>query len=148
MLSDYTGDLTYYTSWKGNYGSCGLERSRRDPLYVAALSPYFMKTPPDQPNPNKHPLCAADKCIEIRGARGTVQLKISDTCPECKSFDVDIADEIFPRLDDPIKGRVKVSWKFVRCTMLEGESVKFNEIPSGRRFRYEKSSWTRWIWNR
>jgi expansin (peptidoglycan-binding protein) len=111
-----------------------------------------MKNPPGG-NPNKHPLCASNKCIEIRGSRGTVQLKISDTCPACKTYDVDVADEIFPKLEDPNRGRVKVQWRFIGCNMLEGESVKFNEIleeiPSeGRRMVYEKSSWTRWIFNR
>lgn len=108
-----------------------------------------MQLPPGQTNPNNHPLCAADKCIEIKGVRGTVQLKISDTCPECAAYDVDVADEIFPRLDDPQKGRVKVSWQFINCNLLEGESIKFNEIPSeGRRIVYEKSSWTKRIFNR
>lgn len=86
-----------------------------------------MKLPPGETNPNKHPLCQADKCIEVKGARGTVQLKISDTCPECKNYDVDVADEVFPRLDDPVKGRVKVSWRFVKCSMYEKEEVEENE---------------------
>lgn len=74
-----------------------------------------MALPPGMTNPNNHPLCAADKCIEIQGARGSVKLKISDTCSGCKTYDVDVAGEIFPRLDDPNKGRVRVSWRFVNC---------------------------------
>lgn len=74
-----------------------------------------MALPPGLTNPNNHPLCAPHKCIEIHGARGSVTLKISDTCWGCRDNDVDIADEIFPRIDDPSKGRVKVQWKFVSC---------------------------------
>lgn len=111
----YKGDVTFYKSWRGGYGSCGLERSRHDPFYVAALSRHFMKTPPNDHNPNHHPLCRPEHCVQVYGARGSVVLKISDTCPECKDNDVDVADEVFPRLDDPVKGRVKMTWKFVDC---------------------------------
>lgn len=89
-----------------------------DPYYVLALSKFFMKLPPHVTNPNKHPLCARDRCAQINGKRGSVVLKISDTCDACKAYDVDVADSIFPLLDDPEKGRVKVTWKFVSCKML------------------------------
>lgn len=107
--------MTYYYEWNGNYGSCGLDRSRWDPYYVAALSYNFMKLPAGMTNPNNHPLCGASNCIQIQGARGSVKLKISDTCAGCKDYDVDVADSIFPLIDDPIKGRVKVQWRFVTC---------------------------------
>lgn len=107
-----------------------------------------MKLPPGVTNPNKHPLCQASKCVEIRGSRGTVQLKISDTCPACAAYDVDVADEIFPHIEDPFKGRVKVQWRFINCNFLEGESIMFWIRSERREFSYEKSSWTKWIWNR
>lgn len=100
-----------------------------------------MKLPPGETNPNKHPLCKPDKCIEIRGSRGTVQLKISDTCAGCKNYDVDVADEVFPRLEDPAKGRVKVTWRFINCNFVE-MTEKPKKIPSSV---YVKSSWTQWI---
>lgn len=74
-----------------------------------------MALPPGMTNPNNHPLCAADKCIEVHGERGSVKLKISDTCEGCANNDVDVADQIFPLLDDPVKGRVRVTWRFVSC---------------------------------
>jgi hypothetical protein len=109
----FYGDMTYYTEWRGNYGSCGLERSKYDEFYVAALSYARMS---GSPNPNNHPLCAPDKCIRITGARGAVVVKISDTCMSCQYDDIDIADTVFPLLDDPFKGRVKVNWQFSDCT--------------------------------
>jgi expansin (peptidoglycan-binding protein) len=111
----YTGDVTYYTEWRGNYGSCGLDRSRHDQFYVAALSRHFMGLPPGITNPNKHPMCAADKCLQVFGPRGSVVLKVSDTCWGCSNYDVDVADTVFPMLDDPWKGRVRMNWKFVDC---------------------------------
>lgn len=111
----YSGDLTYYYEWNGGYGSCGLERSRSDAFYVVALSTFWMKLPPGMTNPNNHPRCAPTECIQIYGAKGSVVLKISDTCMGCKQNDVDVADTVFPYLDDLYKGRVRVTWKFVDC---------------------------------
>lgn len=54
---------------------------------------------------------------QIFGPRGTVVLKISDTCGDCADYDVDVADTIFTKLDDPNKGRVKMSWQFVNCNI-------------------------------
>lgn len=108
----YSGDLTFYYEWRGGYGSCGLERSRYDEFYVSALSRKWMNL---LPNPNNHPLCAADKCIQLWGRRGSVVVKISDTCEGCKGDDVDVADSVFPLLDDPNLGRVPVTWEFVNC---------------------------------
>lgn len=110
-----TGDITFYTEWKGGYGSCGLDISKTNQFYVAALSSKYMALPPGMTNPNNHPLCASDKCLQIWGARGSVVLKISDTCAGCKNDDVDVADTVFPLLDDPDKGRVQMNWQFVDC---------------------------------
>lgn len=112
----YTGDMTFYHEWRGNYGSCGLDRSKTDHFYVAALAKSsFMKLPPGVANPNNHPMCKPDKCIEVTGKRGKVVLKVSDTCMGCAANDVDVAHSVFPMLDDPNRGRVKVSWNFVNC---------------------------------
>lgn len=108
--------MTYYYEWRGNYGSCGLDRSRYDDRYVAALSRYHMQLPSGITNPNNHPLCAPQHCIRVSGAKGSVTLKISDTCWGCARDDVDVADTVFPLIDDPWKGRVKVNWEFVNCS--------------------------------
>lgn len=110
-----SGDLTYYHEWRGNYGSCGLDRSMHDQFYVAALSRKYMNLPPGQTNPNNHPMCGDSHCLQIWGARGSVVLKVSDTCEGCRDDDVDVADSVFPMLDDPNKGRVRVNWEFVDC---------------------------------
>ncbi|KAG5669871.1 hypothetical protein PVAND_000162 [Polypedilum vanderplanki] len=76
-------------------------------------------------NPNKHPLCAKNRCIKIKGARGSLKLKISDTCPPCKYNDVDMADSLFHLIDDPAKGRVKIYWDFVDCGNLYGSNFQY-----------------------
>lgn len=109
------GDVTFYYEWKGNFGSCALNESRKDPFYVAALSKHFMKLPARSTNPNKHPFCDEKYCIKVNGKRGSVVLKVSDTCSGCKPHDVDVADRIFPLLDDPKRGRVAMTWQWVDC---------------------------------
>lgn len=112
----YSGDLTYYTEWKTHPGSCNNPRARYNHYYVAALSmSSFMRLPQGTTNPNEHPLCASKQCIRVNGARGSVILKISDSCEACKPYDVDVADTVFPMLDDPAKGRVPITWQFVNC---------------------------------
>lgn len=111
----HKGDVTFHYEWRGNYGSCALKQSRKDPFYVAALSRFFMKLPRNTTNPNKHPLCADPYCIKVNGKRGSVVLKVSDTCHSCKAHDVDVADNIFLMLEDPKKGRVKMTWQWVDC---------------------------------
>lgn len=111
----YKGDVTYYYEWRGNYGSCALNVSKKDPFYVAAMSRYFMKLPLNITNPNKHPFCMEQHCVKVTGKRGSVTLKVSDTCYGCKPYDVDVADKVFSLLDDPKKGRVKMYWKWVDC---------------------------------
>jgi hypothetical protein len=110
------GDCTFYYTWKDGYGSCGLERSMHDKFYVLALSMKYMKLPPNVTNPNNHPLCAPNVCARVHGPLSSVVLKVSDTCMGCKDDDIDVADTVFPLLDDPKLGRVKMDWEFVDCS--------------------------------
>ncbi|CAG9805199.1 unnamed protein product [Chironomus riparius] len=115
----FKGDITYYYEWRGNYGSCALNKSLSDPYQVAALSRHWMKLPKNITNPNNHPLCEEQHCVKINGKRSSVVLKVSDTCYGCRPYDVDIADKIYPLLDDPRKGRIKMTWRFIDCKFLE-----------------------------
>ena len=111
----YSGDLTFYSTWDEGYGSCGLDPSMKDPFQVIALSRDLMKLPDGEINPNNCPLCKDNVCVQVYGARGSVVLKVSDTCGACKTYDIDVADSVFPYLDDPAEGRVKATWEFVDC---------------------------------
>ncbi|CRK90409.1 CLUMA_CG004180, isoform A [Clunio marinus] len=112
---NYVGDATFYTEWRGGYGSCGLDRALYDPFYVCALSRHFMALPPGMTNPNNHPKCDPQWCVEVKGIRGTIVVKVSDTCWGCQAYDVDVADAVYHYLDDPNKGRVRMNWRFVDC---------------------------------
>jgi uncharacterized protein YjdB len=62
-------------------------------------------------------------CVEVTGSKGSLVIRIEDRCPECLYGDIDLSEEAFPLIDDKIKGRVPISWKFVPCPV-EG-AVKF-----------------------
>lgn len=111
----YEGDVTFHYEWRRSFGSCALSDSKKDPFFVAAMSRFFMELPSNITNPKNHPLCMPHHCIKVNGKRGSVILKVSDTCAGCKAHDVDVAHKVFPLLDDPNRGRVKMTWNLVDC---------------------------------
>ena len=64
-------------------------------------------------------------CVEVTGARGSVVVSIEDRCPECKFGDIDLSIPAFNQIDDPIKGRVPISWKIVPCPYNNGVKFRF-----------------------
>jgi len=106
------GDLTFYKEWNHNFGSCGysISRMNQNPFLVAALSRHHMGHPA---NPNDYYLCG--RCLKINGSRGSIVVAVSDTCEGCSGDDVDVADTVFKYLEDPARGRVKVTWEWVDC---------------------------------
>lgn len=111
------GDVTYYSGWNHGWGSCGLDISMENQFYVLALGMKYMTLPENETNTHNHPLCGPNACAKIYGERGTVVLKISDTCGGCLDDNIDVADTVFPMLDDPIKGVVPMDWEFVDCSV-------------------------------
>ena len=120
----FRGDVTFHYEWRSTFGSCALRHSKKDPFYVAAMSRFFMKLPSNITNPKNHPFCMEHHCIKVNGKRGSVILKVSDTCSSCKSYDVDVAHKVFPLLDDPNKGRVKMTWNWIDCNKSPPGEVK------------------------
>ena len=101
----FTGQATYYAANGGTGGSCELPNSGAD---VVALNAPQYAAPF-----GKGQYCG--KCVSITGARGTAVARVVDKCPGCKSGDLDLSEELFPKIDDPAKGRVSISWSFVDC---------------------------------
>lgn len=58
---------------------------------------------------------ACDRCIRVRGSKGTVVLRVVDRCVGCGRNGVDIAKGSFPSVADIRVGRVDVRWDFVAC---------------------------------
>ncbi|KAG1352313.1 hypothetical protein G6F62_002720 [Rhizopus arrhizus] len=98
----YSGDGTFYSP---GLGSCGITNSDSD--MVAALNAPQMNNPA---NPNNNPLCG--KYINVHGHKGTVRVKIVDTCPPCKSGDVDLSTAAFGKIANYDEGRVPITWSW------------------------------------
>lgn len=81
-------------------------------------------------NPNNNPTCG--KYINVKGKffdqlnvkrmfihsfpqigpKGSVRVKIVDTCPPCVKGDVDLSPAAFGKIADFAAGRVKISWSW------------------------------------
>jgi expansin (peptidoglycan-binding protein) len=61
-------------------------------------------------NPNNNPLCG--KYINATGPKGSVRVKIVDTCPPCVKGDLDLSPAAFNEIADFAAGRVPISWTF------------------------------------
>ncbi|KAI9477793.1 MAG: RlpA-like double-psi beta-barrel-protein domain-containing protein-containing protein [Benjaminiella poitrasii] len=99
----YSGDGTYYDV---GLGSCGWTNS--DSEMIVALNHVQME---NGANSNNNPNCG--KKIAVSGPKGTVTVKIVDTCPGCDSGSVDLSPAAFEKIADLSQGRVPVTWDFV-----------------------------------
>lgn len=100
----HTGEGTYYTEADGS-GNCSFVATPQN-LLVAAMN---------HTDYNDAALCGA--CIELSGPKGTVEVRIVDRCPECKSGDVDLSPQAFDQVADRAAGRVPISWRLVPCVV-------------------------------
>ncbi|KAH8555697.1 RlpA-like double-psi beta-barrel-protein domain-containing protein-containing protein [Umbelopsis sp. PMI_123] len=94
--SGFTGDGTYYTV---GLGSCGQTNS--DSQLVAALN---------APQMGNNKYCG--KSATVKGPKGTVTVKIVDTCPGCSSGDLDLSPAAFNQIGDQSAGRISISWSW------------------------------------
>ncbi|CAO3587696.1 unnamed protein product [Absidia cylindrospora] len=88
-----SGSATYYDV---GLGSCGNTNSNSE--MVAALSSSIM-------NKSK-----CGKSINIKSPKGSVTVKVVDTCPGCDSNAIDLSPAAFKKLGDMNDGRIDVTW--------------------------------------
>ncbi|KAI8969299.1 RlpA-like double-psi beta-barrel-protein domain-containing protein-containing protein, partial [Mycotypha africana] len=81
-------------------GSCGFQDTNDDQL-VVALSKEVM---------SQGSYCG--KQIKVTSKKGSVHLKVIDTCPGCARGDVDMSKAAFDKIGDYDKGHVDISWNF------------------------------------
>ncbi|KAI9361054.1 RlpA-like double-psi beta-barrel-protein domain-containing protein-containing protein, partial [Pilaira anomala] len=96
----FSGDGTFYHT---GLGSCGWDNSN-DELIAALNAPQMQ----NGANPNNNPNCG--KYINVKGPKGSVRVKIVDTCPPCVKGDVDLSYAAFAKIADMEKGRVPITW--------------------------------------
>lgn len=98
----YSGDGTFYAP---GLGSCGWDNSASD--LIVALNHGQMA---NGANSNKNPNCG--KSITVHGPKGSVTVKIVDTCPGCANGDVDLSPAAFNKIANAAQGRVPVTWSW------------------------------------
>jgi len=102
-----SGEGTFYDGVQGSSdGNCSLPVAA-DEFMHCALNTI------DYQNSN-----ACGACIEVTGSLGKTIVKVVDRCPECKPGDVDLTQQAFSKIANPIDGRVPITWKFVPCPFL------------------------------
>ncbi|SAL99989.1 hypothetical protein [Absidia glauca] len=99
----FSGDGTYYNA---GLGSCGVV-SHDNQLIVALNAPQMM----NGANPNVNKRCGTS--IRVNGPKGSVTVKIVDTCPACRYGSLDLSPSAFEHIADLAKGRVPITWNFM-----------------------------------
>ncbi|MET0402840.1 MAG: expansin EXLX1 family cellulose-binding protein [Cystobacter sp.] len=96
------GIITFYDATGA--GNCSFAASPRD-LDVAAINIGQYE---------KGAVCGS--CAEIEGPKGTLRVRIVDSCPDCSTKGhLDLSRSAFAKIAEPVDGRVKVRWRRVAC---------------------------------
>lgn len=98
----YSGDGTYY---QPGLGSCGWTNSDSD--MIVAVNHIQMA---NGANSNHNPNCG--RTIKVKGPKGSVTVKVVDTCPGCGSGALDLSPAAFEKIADLSAGRVPISWSY------------------------------------
>jgi len=95
------GIATFYDATGA--GHCGFDRSPEDMNVAAMNAPQFAGT------------AVCGSCAEIQGPKGTVVVRIVDSCPECGPGHLDMSREAFGQIANMVDGRVQTQWRLVSC---------------------------------
>ncbi|HLL05384.1 MAG TPA: expansin EXLX1 family cellulose-binding protein [Myxococcaceae bacterium] len=95
------GIATFYDATGA--GHCGFDKSPQDMDIAAMNAPQFAGT------------AVCGSCAEIDGPKGSVVVRIVDSCPECNTGHLDLSREAFAKIANMIDGRVQTQWRLVSC---------------------------------
>lgn len=96
------GEITYYDEADGS-GNCSFDKTPND-LDVGAFND-------DDYAGSK----TCGECIDVKGPKGSVRIRIVDRCPGCKTHAIDLSPSAFAKVADKSAGRVSVTWQAVAC---------------------------------
>jgi expansin (peptidoglycan-binding protein) len=115
----YTGDGTYYGATGA--GACSYDASPANLMVAAMNAPQWQNS------------AVCGMCVEVTGPKGDaakIVVRIVDLCPECKTGDLDLSQEAFAKIADPVAGRVKITWQPVACAVSGPISYKYKDGTS------------------
>jgi expansin (peptidoglycan-binding protein) len=102
-FAGFSGDGTYYAA--DGTGNCSFDASPDD-LMVAAMN---------KPDYGDAQWCGG--CVEVTGPKGTVKVRIVDSCPGCAHGDLDLSPQAFDMIADHAAGRVPITWHETECAV-------------------------------
>jgi len=95
----HTGIATYY--YATGDGACLFGPSPNDLMVAAMNAPEF----------DHAAVCG--EYVSVTGAKGTIQVRIVDLCPECEAGHLDLSQQAFALIDDIPLGRVPITWQVI-----------------------------------
>ena len=109
----HQGIATYYGATGA--GACLFDPSPAD-LMVAAMNAEEYNTAA---------LCGA--YVRVTGPSGVVVVRIVDLCPDCRAGHLDLSQEAFAQIADPVLGRVAISWQVISPALTDPISYHFKD---------------------
>ncbi|MEZ4869031.1 MAG: expansin EXLX1 family cellulose-binding protein [Caldilineaceae bacterium] len=95
----HAGIATYYGATGA--GACLFDPSPNDLMVAAVNADEY----------DNAALCGA--YVQVTGPNGVVTVRIVDLCPECTAGHLDLSQEAFALIADPVEGRVAITWQVV-----------------------------------
>jgi expansin (peptidoglycan-binding protein) len=111
----HKGKATFY-DMGGGTGNCSFPAVPADDLFVALGETEYAGA------------AACGSYLDVTGPKGTVRVKVVDSCPPCTPGHLDLSRTAFGRIADHVTGIVGVTWKAVRNPPVPGPlSVRFKD---------------------
>jgi expansin (peptidoglycan-binding protein) len=69
-------------------------------------------------------------CLDVSGPKGKVTVRVVDLCPECEKGHLDLSEQAFAKIADPVAGRVSITYAVVACEVKGSMSYEFKDGSS------------------
>lgn len=63
---------------------------------------------------------ACGACVKVSVPGASVQVRITNECPECAPGDIDLSQQAFAKLASLARGRISINWNYVPCSDISG----------------------------
>lgn len=65
--------------------------------------------------------------LHVTGPKATITVRIVDLCPECKAGHLDLSQEAFALIAEPVQGRVAITWQLISPALTGPITYHFKE---------------------
>lgn len=113
-----SGIATYYDARGASAWNCSFP-VKDGPLDVTALN---------FPEYAKSASCGA--CMKVTGPKGSVTVRVVDSCPGCDAHHLDLSEEAFAKIADLKAGRVNITYQGIACDVAGNLSYHYKEGSS------------------